>query len=95
MNGLLMRKLQKAAMDHTYRDGDNLVMYAWSGYPSAGVTNGKLYQTVKLEACTYRFDISVSFIERLLNGRGQPGLTISFHAMCLESPNFYLLLLAV
>ena len=62
-----LKEKKNGNVDHSYRDGDNLVMYAWAGYPSASVTNGKLYQTVKLETGTYRFDVSVSFIESVTN----------------------------
>lgn len=34
-----------------------LALLTWDGYPSESVSNGKLYQTVELEAGTYRFDV--------------------------------------
>lgn len=40
-----------------YFGNPRLTFYAYDGYPSESVTNGKLYQTVELEAGTYRFDV--------------------------------------
>ncbi|WP_298652184.1 DUF4998 domain-containing protein [uncultured Proteiniphilum sp.] len=45
-----------------------LTLWAWSGYsPISGFENGKLYQTVELEAGTYRFDALVHGISSSLN----------------------------
>ena len=40
--------------------GNTLLMIAWGGHPSLNVINGKLYQTVELEAGSYRFIASIN-----------------------------------
>lgn len=45
-----------------------LTLWAWSGYsPSGGFSNGKLYQTIELDAGTYRFDALVYAVSSSLN----------------------------
>lgn len=45
-----------------------LVFWSWPGYsPSAGITNGKIYQTLQLSAGTYSFVITVQYTSILYN----------------------------
>jgi hypothetical protein len=45
-----------------------LTLWAWSGYSPAGsFTNGKLYQTIELDAGTYRFDALIYAVSPNLN----------------------------
>ncbi len=50
------------------KGGGCLTMWAWGGYsPSTNFVNGKLYQTVELEAGTYRFDAFVFSTSNAVN----------------------------